>query len=358
MQNSSEPRAGLEGRQHNVDTAGPGADDSTPAFVHLADLASARLGGRALASSDDFFAPRRNLLKPEPAIFIPGRYTARGKWMDGWESRRRRTPGHDWCVVELGLRGRVRGVDVDTSFFTGNYPAACSIDAVDIPGALRLKGTGDPVPWTTILPQVELKGDRHNYIEINDDRPWTHLRLNIFPDGGVARLRVHGDVAVDWQRVAPGNRIVDLAAIGNGGLVLSASDVHYGAKDNMLMPGRAKNMGDGWETRRRRGPGHDWAIVRLGAAGLLTKIEIDTNHFKGNYPDRASIDGCSWAGTSAESLSSAEWFEVLPESRLQAHRRHFYSKELRHRGPVTHVRLNIFPDGGVSRFRVHGTLAR
>lgn len=311
----------------------------------LADLASARVGGRTLAASDDFFAPKANLLKPEPAIFIPGKYTSRGKWMDGWESRRKRTPGHDWCTIRLGMRGVVHGVDVDTSFFTGNFPSHCSIEAKD--------GNG---PWTTILPRVELRGDSHNLFPIEDGRAWTHLRLNIFPDGGVARLRVHGEVVVDWTRV-PRGRAVDLAAIENGGLVLAVSDMHYGNRGNMLMPGRAKNMGDGWETKRRRGPGYDWAIVRLGTTGTLTRIEIDTNHFKGNYPDTASIEGCLMPGAAVESLSAASWMEVLPQTTLRPHHRHLFTR-LRHRGPVSHVRLNIFPDGGVSRLRVHGVPSR
>jgi allantoicase len=315
----------------------------SPIFTQLADLASARVGGRAIATNDDFFAPKTNLVKPGPAIFIPGKYTTRGKWMDGWESRRRRTPGHDWCVVQLGMRGRIRGVDVDTSFFTGNYPTHCSIDATD--------GATD---WTEILPKTPLRGDSHNFIEIDNDQPWSKLRLNIFPDGGVARLRVYGDVLVDWTKVTKSGRAVDLAAIWNGGLVLAASDVHYGAMNNMLMPGRAKNMGDGWETRRRRGPGHDWAIVRLGTPGTLSKIEIDTNHFKGNYPDSASIDGCLMPGAPVDALERAPWQTVLPQTKLRAHHRHYFTHHLAHRGPVSHLRLNIFPDGGVSRFRVHG----
>jgi allantoicase len=355
----------------------------SPTFTQLADLASARVGGRAIATNDDFFAARANLVKPGPAIFIPGKYTTRGKWMDGWESRRRRTPGHDWCVVQLGMRGRIHGVDVDTSFFTGNYPTHCSIDALDMAGDFRLKAeatttnssttnttsrTGvatafrrknyDVLPWTEILPQTALNGDSHNFIPITGGEPWTHLRLNIYPDGGVARLRVYGDVLVDWPKIAKSGRAVDLAAIWNGGLVLAASDVHYGAKDNMLMPGRAKNMGDGWETRRRRGPGHDWAIVRLGTPGILSKIEIDTNHFKGNYPDSASIEGCLLPGASGEDLERASWQAVLPQTKLRAHHRHYFSKHLAHRGPVSHLRLHIFPDGGVSRFRVHGLPAR
>ena len=195
---------------------------------------------------------------------------------------------------------------------------------------------------------------------IADRRPWTHLRLSIYPDGGVARLRVYGEVAVDWARVAPRGRAVDLASITNGGLFLDASDTHYGTRGALIMPDRAKNMGDGWETQRRRGPGYDWAIVRLGATGIVSKIEIDTNHYKGNYPDRASLEGCLAPGAARRSAArSAAWSVILPETKLSANKRHFFSgKQLQPVGAVSHVRLNIFPDGGVSRLRIHGTLAR
>ncbi len=214
--------------------------------------------------------------------------------MDGWESRRRRTPGHDWCVVKLGMRGAIRGFNVNTAFFTGNYPTHCSIEALDTQqnsdadaGRARGGALGRDRPQA-----ASCSGDSDNLFRLKDDRPWTHLRLNIFPDGGVARLRVYGDVVVDWKRVARPGKLVDLAAIQNGGLVLAASDMHYGAKDSIIMPGRATNMGDGWETKRRRGPGYDWLILRLGVPGRVARIELDTNHFKGNYPDRASIEGC------------------------------------------------------------------
>ena len=352
--------------ENSAEHTGPGAtgDDDTPAFTRLADLASARVGGRAVEASDDFFAPRANLLKPGAAIFVAGKFTSRGKWMDGWESRRKRTAGHDWCRIQLGMRGIVRGVDVDTSFFVGNHPSHCAIDALD--------RSTPRATWTTILDKSELKGDSHNYFAIDLNRSagpggdpeaprhnlaWTHLRLNIYPDGGVARFRAYGDVVVDWTRVAAARRPVDLASIRNGGLVIAASDVHFGAAGNMLMPGRAANMGDGWETRRRRGPGHDWAIVRLGAPGLLTRIEIDTTHFKGNYPDSASVDGCFTARDNIAVLDDDGWFPILPQTRLRAHHRHLFSSALRSSRPVSHVRLNIFPDGGVSRLRVHGILA-
>jgi allantoicase len=330
-------------------------------FINLADLASARVGGRAIAANDDFFAPRSNLVKPEPAIFIPGKYTSKGKWMDGWESRRRRVPGHDWCIVRLGMRGIVHGVNVDTSHFTGNFPSHCSIEAVDMPAGPRPAAYAvEGAPWFTVLGKTALRGNGDNFFEITDRRPWTHLRLSIYPDGGVARLRVYGEVAVDWARVAPKGRVVDLASITNGGLFLWATDEHYGTRGALLMPGRAKNMGDGWETKRSRTPGHtDHAIIRLGAPAHISKIEIDTNHYKGNYPDRASIWGCYLPDATVEQLRNTTWIEALAETRLSAHKRHFFSrKQLEASGPFTHVKLLIVPDGGVSRLRVHGTLAR
>jgi allantoicase len=335
------------------------ADHSTAAFTTLADLASARVGGRAVATNDDFFASKANLLKPDPPIFIPGKYTSRGKWMDGWESRRRRTPGHDWCLVQLGIRGILHGVNVATQFFTGNYPSHCSIDALDVTGTVAVTRGTVPVTakWTEILPKSPLRGDSDNLFPIDDRRPWTHLRLNIFPDGGVARLRAYGEAAVDRRQLARSRRAVDLASILNGGLVIDASDMHFGARNNMIMPGRAKNMGDGWETRRRRGPGYDWAIVRLGAPGVIRRVEIDTNHYKGNYPDTASLEGCLLADGSAGALDRASWVELIPATKLKPHHRHFFTTDLRASGPVSHVRLNIFPDGGISRLRVHGTVA-
>ncbi|MEO7134376.1 MAG: allantoicase [Vicinamibacterales bacterium] len=328
-------------------------------FTNLADLASARVGGRAIAANDDFFAPKANLIKPEPPTWVPDKYTSKGKWMDGWETRRRRVPGHDWCIVQLGMRGIVHGVNADTSHFTGNYPSHCSIEAIDLVGGLKPSAYAiDGPPWTTILEKTALQGNGHNFIAISDRRPWTHLRLSIYPDGGVARLRVYGEVCVDWKKIAPGDRVVDLASIANGGLFLDASDTHYGTRGALLMPDRAKHMGDGWETKRRRGPGHDWAIVRLGAPGIVSKVEIDTNHYKGNYPDRASLDGCLAPGASVEQLRATAWSAMLPETKLSANKRHYFAgRQLQSVGAISHVRLNIFPDGGVSRLRIHGRLA-
>jgi allantoicase len=333
---------------------------TAPEFTNLADLASARVGGRAIAANDEFFASKSNLVKAEPAVFIPDKYTTRGKWMDGWESRRRRVPGHDWCIVALGMRGVIHGVNVDTSHFTGNFPSHCSIEAIDAPRGIKPATHAiEGAPWTTILQKSALRGNGENLFAIADRRPWTHLRLSIYPDGGVARLRVYGEVEVDWHRVAP-KGVVDLASITNGGLFLAASDLHYGTRGALIMPGRARNMGDGWETKRNRTPGHthDWAIVRLGHPGMISKIEIDTNHYKGNYPDRASLEGCFAPTVHVDNLAAMPWETIIPEAKMSANRRHFFtSKQLLHHGPFSHVRLNMFPDGGISRLRVHGTIS-
>ena len=316
----------------------------TSAFRDLLDLASERLGGSVVYANDDFFAEKENLIKPAPAIWKEHEYTDRGKWMDGWESRRKRVPGHDFAIIRLGARGVVRGVVVDTAFFRGNYPASCSIDAVSLPSDTDVE-TLLAAEWQELLPQSDLKGDSENPFEVASNAAVSHLRFNIFPDGGVARLRVHGQVIPDWQLVGGLGNEIDLAAAENGGEVLTCSDMFFGPKHNLIMPGRAKNMSDGWETRRRRGPGHDWVIVQLAVEGHIKRIELDTNHFKGNYPDTASIDG---------STDGKTWTEIVPRTKLQAHTRHFFIDKLQNGGPFTHLRLNVYPDGGVSRMRVWG----
>ena len=322
----------------------------------LVDLAAERVGGKALVTNDEFFAEKENLLKPGRGVFIPDKYTERGKWMDGWESRRRRTPGHDWCVVQLGLRGIIRQVDIDTNHFLGNHPPFASLDAICLTSEFPADESAvDGLNWQPILPKSPLDPGSQNLFDIASDGTWTHLRLNIFPDGGVARLRVYGIVVPDWTRVKPGE-LVDLAAVENGGVPLACSDMFFSSMNNLIMPGRSENMGDGWETKRRRGPGYDWIIVKLGAPGAIQKIEVDTNHFKGNYPDTCSVEGCSAPGASADELASdaTRWSEILPRTKLEAHTRHFFERELSPIENCTHVRLNIYPDGGVSRLRVWG----
>jgi allantoicase len=327
-------------------------------FTELIDLASERLGGAVLYANDDFFAPKENLLKPSAPVFIEGKYTDRGKWMDGWESRRRRTPGFDWCIIRLGLPGIVRGVVVDTSFFKGNYPEQCSLEACALEGQPDVEQlTSEAIEWTEILPVSQLQGDWQNPFPIQTEARFTHLRFKIYPDGGVARLRVYGEVVPDWAALARRGE-VDLAAAENGALVIACSDMFFGHRHNLIMPGRAADMSDGWETKRRRGPGYDWAVIKLATKGVIQRIEVDTSHFKGNYPESCSLEACD-AETEVEGIkawSSKSWKEILPRTKLQAHTRHFYEQEVKDVGAITHVRFNIYPDGGVSRLRLYGTI--
>lgn len=317
----------------------------TASFAGLVDLAAERLGARAVSASDEFFAEKENLLKAGRGVFVEDKYTERGKWMDGWETRRKRVPGHDWCVIQLGLAGVIRGVDADTNHFLGNAPSFISIDA-----ARAAEG-----PWTEILPRSPVNPGSQNLFGIASAATWSHVRLNIYPDGGVARFRVYGDVAADWTGLTPG-QLVDLAALAHGGCAVGCSDMFFSSMNNLLMPGRSANMGDGWETRRRRGPGHDWVIIRLGRPGTVRRLEIDTNHFKGNFPDTCSMDGCLAPGQAVDGLTwpNFAWRELLPRQKLQAHTQHLFEKDVVDIGAVSHVRLNIFPDGGVSRLRVYG----
>jgi allantoicase len=328
-------------------------------FTELVDLAQERLGGAVLSANDEFFAPKENLLKASQPIFIEGKYTDLGKWMDGWESRRRRTPGYDWCIIRLGLAGRIRGVVVDTSHFKGNYPEHCSIEACAVAGHADVEQLTDPSnEWTEILPISKLEGDSLNPFEVANPQRFTHLRFKIYPDGGVARLRVYGEVVPDWNGLARRGGELDLAAVEHGGLVLSCSDMFFGHRHNLIMPGRALNMSDGWETKRRRGPGHDWTIIRLGKRGRIRLIEVDTSHFKGNFPESCSLEGSDVEGDAVDEawLSSIAWREILPRTRLLAHTRHFFEEEIRDAGALTHLRFNIYPDGGVSRLRVMGVI--
>ena len=357
------------------------------AFTSLIDLAAERLGGKAIICSDDFFAEKENLLKPGRGIFIADKYTDRGKWMDGWESRRKRVPGYDWCIIKLGASGIIKGFDIDTNFFLGNHPPHASIEAcnmTDDATADALQKTS----WTEILAKSPLNPGSQNFYEVDSDVVWTHLRLNIYPDGGVARLKVYGEVYKNWDAVKESD-VIDLAAANNGAKSVLCNDMFFSHMDNLIMPGRGVNMGDGWETKRNRTPNNrDWVIVKLAHQGNINKILVDTCHFKGNYPDTCSIEGIDLEtvdlGASSLGLSRAEvlptsanieietvaldeininspdikWTEILPKQKLQADHEHYFDKEIVNHGPFTHIRLNIFPDGGVSRLRLFGNIKK
>jgi allantoicase len=316
-------------------------------FHTFVQLEQPRLGSRVTWASDEFFGARERLIDPQPPVFIADKYDDHGKWMDGWESRRKRTPGNDACIVRLGLPGIVRGFDVDTSFFTGNYPPEISIDACtsddDIP-------PGD-ARWRSLVAKTRIKGNAHNYITVSDLHTWSHLRLNIYPDGGVARLRVYGEVPPASHTE---DGVIDLLALRHGGRALACSDEHFGSMHNLNLPGRGVNMGDGWETARRRGPGNDWVVLALGVPGIIERVEVDTAHFKGNYPDRVSIEAGHFAANRDAVGEHVSWQVLLPEVRLQMDQQHYFEDELAKPIAVTHVRLSIYPDGGVSRLRLFG----
>lgn len=326
---------------------------STDFSQRWVNLASSKLGAIALSCSDDFFAPMHRMLKEEPAVFIEDKYDDNGKWMDGWESRRKRTPGHDWCIIKLARAGIVYGIEIDTTHFTGNYAPAASVEACfcdqDQVSAER--------NWTEILTRSALSGDARHRFEVASTQVFTHVRLNIFPDGGIARFRVFAKPEVDWQRLDSNERI-DLAAALNGGVALACNDQHYGHIRNLLAPGRGINMGDGWETRRRREPGNDWVVIALAHSGIVKQIEIDTAHFKGNYPDRFDIRGANLEQQSQEDLpgQSENWPLLLPESKLEPDHVHVFEDTIVKHDPVTHVRMNIYPDGGVSRLRLYSQI--
>jgi allantoicase len=316
------------------------------------------------------------LARAEP-VSRPGVFDEHGQWMDGWESRRRRTPGHDSCIVRLASPGVIRSLDLDTRYFTGNYPPQASIDATDHPDPLS-----PAARWTRILSPRPLKGNDHNVFACESDAVWRALRLNIYPDGGIARLRAYGEPRPDADVAArapagpttdavpgaatghpggsPASRVatphVDLFALELGGVAIEANDEHYGSIRNLNRPGRGVNMGDGWETRRRREPGFDWVILKLGRPGTIREVLVDTAHFKGNYPDRVSLNAAMMPDASDRGLAalSMHWPLLLPEQKLRADAEHRFAAGIVSLGPVSHVRMNIHPDGGVSRLRLYG----
>ena len=323
-------------------------------FHQWVRLEQPRLGTRIVFATDDFFADKTRLIDPAEPVFVADKYDDNGKWMDGWESRRKREPGHDYCVVKLGIPGVVRGIDIDTSHFTGNFPPHASIDSC----VSQEENPGDEANWQELLGKIGLEGDSHHFLTVDNDTAYTHLRLNIFPDGGVARLRVYGEVRPNRNELDDGE-IIDLLALENGGRALLCNDEHFGSMHNLNVSGRGVNMGDGWETARRRKPGNDWVILALGFPGIIEKVEIDTAHFKGNYPDRAAIQAALLTDADLDDLelASENWSTLLPESKLDMDHQHYFTDKLVKTGVVSHVRLSIFPDGGVSRLRLFGRVA-
>ena len=368
------------GRDDSASASAP----SPPAFTHLPDLAARALGGSVMWANDEFFADKENLIRPEPPVFTPGDFTHKGQRYDGWETRRRRPSDqgeHDSAIIRLGAPGVLRGFVVDTAFFLGNFPPRCSIEAArcgGYPGPAELQRAR----WVTVVPPYPLRGGTVHYLPVGGlERRFTHVRLNMLPDGGIARLRVHGEPVTDPAFLT--GLTADLTALRDGARVTACSDAFYGRPDNLLLPGRARTMGEGWENARRRGAGNDWVEIALVAEGRPRILELDTTHFKGNAPYKARIraarlvrGGGGASGNGAPSTPPTHWFELLPPTRLQPDTEHRFllpapppaastatatTTAAQHAPtaatpPVTHLRIDVYPDGGMARVRALGPL--
>jgi allantoicase len=315
-----------------------------PGFTSMPDLASRQLGGSVVAANDEFFAEKENLIKPEPPTFAASEFGHKGKVYDGWETRRRRDPGHDWAIVRLGCEGVVAGVVVDTAFFCGNYPPEISVEAANADGYPSPAELAD-LRWHELVARSSARGDAANSYPVADRRRWTHIRLSIYPDGGVARLRVHGEIVADPAFLTG---TIDLAAMENGGRVVGCSDAFYSSPEHLIMPGLARVMSDGWENARRRDDAGDYVIVRLAGEGEIGRVEIDTSYFVGNAPGWIKLS------TADQPEPGTAWRELLPTTRVQPDTRHrFRPEDLR---AATYARLDVIPDGGLARLRLYGQL--
>jgi allantoicase len=324
---------------------------ATPSvFGNLTDLLSADLGGQALICSDDFFASIANLTQAVEPEWREEAFTERGKWMDGWESRRKRSPGNDWCILRLGAPGQIRAIDIDTRHFTGNHAPFAALDGCVAPAETSNEALRDQAEWVELLPPSPCKPGGPNLFSLSASGSWTHVRLRIFPAGGVARLRCFGiadapDSALD----------IDLASAANGSRAICCSDQYFADMNQLISTQPALNMGSGWETKRLNRVGEDWLVLQLGQPGCIRRVELDTKHFKGNFPDSASLQGLYWPNAPAHLLPHSEhWRCVLPAAKLSADASHSF-EDLEAKGPFTHLRLKMFPDGGISRMRCYGS---
>ena len=315
---------------------------------HYVNLASPKLGSKVISFSDDFFGKVSRMLSDKNPEFIQDKYDNHGKWMDGWESKRRRDGGHDWSIIKLGSPGKIYEIEIDTSYFTGNYPPYASIEG--------LYSEKDPTfnsNWNDVLKKKKLHGNKIQRFKVKSSKV-NYIRFQIFPDGGIARLRIYGDVETNWETLK--NKKIELSSLNLGGKIIAFNNAHYGDVTALLSIGRGKTMGDGWETRRRRDPGNDWIIIKLASPGMIEEIEIDTAHFKGNFPDKASISAGYFKNEESDDAiikNTKHWKEILSPIKLKADKIHKF-KNIKISKKVNFVKLNIFPDGGVSRLRIFG----
>jgi len=318
----------------------------------LIDLAQSRLGSKIVFKTNEFFAPAKRIINPWPPIFKEGVFDKHGKWMDGWETRRKRGKGYDYLILKLGRPGRISKIDIDTSYFSGNQPTKVSLQACFSKKKLPNKNS----KWTTILKKKPTKANSHHFFNIKNKSIFTHIKLNIFPDGGVARIRIYGSIEILKNFTG---KVLNLTSVLHGATPIACNNEHFGRAENILAPGTGKNMGDGWETRRSRGKNFDWLIIKCAAAGKINKIQIDTHHFKGNYPDKCSIQAAfidKKISSRAIVNNSKKWKLLLNKVKLYAHKKHNFKNNLMKSKKINYIKINIFPDGGISRIRVFGRI--
>ena len=316
----------------------------------LIDLAQPRLGSKVIFKTDDFFASAYRIIDPAPPIFKEGLFDKNGKWMDGWESRRKRTSGHDFLIIKLGKKGSINMIDVDTSHFNGNQPSMISLE-----GCNSKSNNFRNLKWKTIINKKKTKANSHHLFRTSSKSIFTHIKLNIFPDGGVARLRLYGNISEKNNNFR--NKKINLASLLNGASVIACNNEHFGKAENILAPGKAKNMGDGWETRRRRDKGFDWLILNSIKGKKIDKIEISTHHFKGNFPSHCSLQAAFIPDKKTSSSivkKSNNWKFLLNKITLSANKTHKFKNKLMKNNKINFIKINIFPDGGISRFKIFG----
>ena len=320
----------------------------------MINLADPRIGSKIIFKTDDFFAAAHRILKTDIPVFKDGLFDKHGKWMDGWETRRRRSKGYDYLVLKLGKPGKIFDIDIDTSHFNGNQPTHASLE-----GCFSRSKPNKKTKWTRLLGKKKLGPNKNHNFKSQNKSTFNYIRLNIFPDGGVARLRLYGKIEIDKKTI--NNKNINLTSVLNGASIVGCNNEHFGRAENIIAPGKGKNMGDGWETRRSRGKNFDWLIIKFGKPGLIKKLEIDTHHFKGNYPDTCSIQTANISKNLSNKLianNSKNWKFILNKSKLSANKKHVFKKFLIKRNKENYLKINIHPDGGISRIRAFGNFVK
>ena len=316
----------------------------------MIDLAQKRLGTKAVYQTDEFFAKANRIIDSSEPIFIPNKFDNHGKWMDGWETRRKRNKGHDYLIIRLGKEGIISKLNISTLYFNGNQPEFASVE-----GCYSKKKIPDKkTKWKLILNKKKTKPSSNNIFNIKNKSVFSHIKLNIFPDGGVARLRVYGKIVINKTQFK--KKIINLSALSNGASIIACNNEHFGKAENILAPGNSKNMGDGWETRRSRGKNYDWVIFKC-VTGKIDNIQIDTHHFKGNYPDMCSVQGAYLSrviNNKSIIAKSNKWKTILNKAKLRPHKKHNFKNTLIKGTKINYIRINIYPDGGISRVRIFG----